>query len=50
MNRLDLNDLLMEAYFGACRAQGFKTEKLEEVYGKQRLVCEAELLVNQKGE
>jgi hypothetical protein len=42
MDRLQINDLLMESYFCSMKQQGYATKNMEEIYNKQRLVMEAE--------
>ena len=42
MDRVEINDMVMGAYFTAMKQQGLNTKPLEDIYAKQRAVIEAE--------
>lgn len=43
MDRLTINDMIMDGYFKALKSQGRDTSKLEDIYTVQR----AEIIINQ---
>jgi hypothetical protein len=42
VDRLEANDLLMNAYFSSLKKQGINTNKIENIYTGQRVIIEAE--------